>query len=176
MPVFSLQGVALLQRLGRWTAAAGGRRPGRRLRSLLPAVRPALQAPDTGEPLGGGGGEGGAQLSRPPGGDCLAKRILSEMNLVLLCRVWCFFERDGGHFFSFWTVGTVTRSQDVLNSALLKSSIYSSRVVDPDPCGSWSRRVKLNQKNRKRLRIFMFWSAGYFLSRAERFSCTLGFF
>ncbi len=142
MPVFSLQGVALLQRLCRWTAAAGGRRPGRRLRSLLPAVRPALQAPDTGEPLGGGRGEGGAQLSRPPGGGChgLAQRIRSEMNLVLLCRVWCFFERTWWgdvtaaiFLYSFWRV-PLQGVRNVLNLGLLgKISIGNSRVVDPDP-------------------------------------------
>ncbi len=40
---------------------------------------------------------------------------------------------------------------------------------DPDPGGK-----KLHQINRKKDRIFIFWSAGCLLLRAEGFSCTLG--
>ncbi len=68
----------------------------------------------------------------------------------------------------------------------------ATRVSDPDPhgsaliwvawsgsafisnCGSGSRRAKMTHKNRKKYRIFMFWSAGCFLLRAEGFSCSLG--
>ncbi len=60
----------------------------------------------------------------------------------------------------------------------------ASRVSDPDPHGSaliWvagsgsgSRRAKMTHKNRKKHRIFMFWSAGCSLLRAEGFSCRLG--
>ncbi len=63
---------------------------------------------------------------------------------------------------------------------------------DPDPHGSaliWvagsgsafklririrSRRAKMTHKNRKKYRIFMFWSAGCSFLRAEGFSCSLG--
>ncbi len=58
------------------------------------------------------------------------------------------------------------------------------RVSDPDPYpdpdGSaliWvagSRRAKMTHKNRKKYRIFMFWSAGSSLLKAEGFSCSLG--
>jgi hypothetical protein len=40
--------------------------------------------------------------------------------------------------------------------------------------GSGSRRAKMTHKNRKKYRIFMFWSAGCSLLRAEDFSCSLG--
>ncbi len=36
------------------------------------------------------------------------------------------------------------------------------------------KRVKMTHKNRKKCRIFMFWSAGCSLLRAESFSCSLG--
>ncbi len=36
------------------------------------------------------------------------------------------------------------------------------------------RRAKMTHKNRKNYRIFMFWSAGCSLLRAEGFSCSLG--
>jgi hypothetical protein len=55
--------------------------------------------------------------------------------------------------------------------------------VDPDSHGSaliWvfagsgsgSRRAKMNYKYRKKLRIFMFWSAGCSFLKAEGFSCS----
>ncbi len=70
----------------------------------------------------------------------------------------------------------------------VKSTIWIriSRVSDPDPdphgseliwavgSGSGSRREKITQKNRKKDRIFIFWSAGCSLLRAEDFSCSLG--
>ncbi len=40
--------------------------------------------------------------------------------------------------------------------------------------GSGSRRAKMTPKNRKKDRIFIFWSAGCSLLRAESFSCSLG--
>ncbi len=40
--------------------------------------------------------------------------------------------------------------------------------------GSGSRRAKLTHKNRKKYRIFMFWSAGCSFLRAEDFFCSLG--
>jgi len=57
--------------------------------------------------------------------------------------------------------------------------VYS--VSDPDPIrsgfskvrGSRSRRAEMTDKTRKKLRIFMFWSAGYSLLMAEGFSCSL---
>jgi hypothetical protein len=57
-----------------------------------------------------------------------------------------------------------------------------TRASDPDLHGSaliWvaasgSRRAKMAHKNRKKYRIFMFWSAGRSLLRAEGFSCSLG--
>ncbi len=39
--------------------------------------------------------------------------------------------------------------------------------------GSGSGRTKITQRNRKKYRIFMFWSAGCSLLRAEGFSCSL---
>ncbi len=44
----------------------------------------------------------------------------------------------------------------------------------PDPLGSGSRKAKMTHKNRKKYRIFMFWSAGCSLLRAEGFSRSLG--
>ncbi len=57
--------------------------------------------------------------------------------------------------------------------------IHKFRVADPDTdphtnCGSGSRRAKMAHKNIKKYRIFMFWSAGCSLLRAEGFSCSLG--
>ena len=40
--------------------------------------------------------------------------------------------------------------------------------------GSGTRRAKMTHKNRKKYKIFMFWSAGCFLLRVEGFSCSLG--
>jgi hypothetical protein len=45
----------------------------------------------------------------------------------------------------------------------------SIRSVDPDP----DQGGQKSHKNRKKLRNFMFWSAGCSLFRAEGFSCTL---
>jgi hypothetical protein len=46
--------------------------------------------------------------------------------------------------------------------------------VDPDSeSGSGSRRAKMTQKSRKKLRNFMFGSAGCSLLRAEGFFCNL---
>ncbi len=54
----------------------------------------------------------------------------------------------------------------------------SIRSVDPTPnpdseFGSGSRRAKVTHTNRKKLRNFMFWSAGYSLLRTKGFSCSL---
>ncbi len=38
----------------------------------------------------------------------------------------------------------------------------------------WPRRAKMTYKNRKKYRIFMFWSAGCSLLRAEGFFCSVG--
>ncbi len=54
--------------------------------------------------------------------------------------------------------------------------ILPCRVSDPDPyseSGSRSRRAKMTHKSRKKLRNFMFWSAGCSLLRAEGFFCNL---
>jgi hypothetical protein len=60
---------------------------------------------------------------------------------------------------------------------MLKKSSRAS-VSDPDPrsvdqSGSGSRRIKMTRKSRKKLRNFMFSSAGCFLLRAEGFFCSL---
>jgi hypothetical protein len=62
--------------------------------------------------------------------------------------------------------------------------LVPDRVVDLDPdphgsaliwvAGSRYRRANINHKTRKKLRIFMFWSAGCSLLRTEGFSCSLG--
>jgi hypothetical protein len=64
----------------------------------------------------------------------------------------------------------------------------NTRVSDRDPypdgsaliwvagSGSGSRRAKMTHKNRKKYRMFMFWSAGCSLLRTEGFSCSLGVF
>jgi hypothetical protein len=52
-------------------------------------------------------------------------------------------------------------------------------LLDPDPhsnSGSGSRRAKMTHKNRKKSRIFMFFSSGCSLLRADGFSCSLGVF
>ncbi len=62
---------------------------------------------------------------------------------------------------------------------LEKSSGASVSDPDPDsirsvdPSGSGSRRAKMTHKSRKKLRYFMFSSAGCFLLRAEGFFCSL---
>jgi hypothetical protein len=55
------------------------------------------------------------------------------------------------------------------------------QIADPDPdphtncgSGSGSRRTKMTPKYRKKDRIFIFWSAGCSLLKAESFSCSLG--
>ncbi len=62
-------------------------------------------------------------------------------------------------------------------------SLVNTRVSDPDPypdphsncgSGSGSRRAKMTPKQRKKSRIFMFWSAGCSLLRADGFTCSLG--
>ncbi len=73
---------------------------------------------------------------------------------------------------------------------LFTIGFLASRVSDPYPdphpdphasaliwvagSGSGSRRAKMTHKNRKKYRIFMFWSAGCSLFRTEGFSCSLG--
>ncbi len=49
-----------------------------------------------------------------------------------------------------------------------------AKMQDPySESGSWTRRVKMTHKSRKKLRNFMFWSAGCSLLRAEGFFCNL---
>ncbi len=53
-------------------------------------------------------------------------------------------------------------------------SVSGSALIWHPGSGSGSRRAKMTHKNRKKYRIFMFWSAGCSLLRAEGFSCSLG--
>ncbi len=90
----------------------------------------------------------------------------------------------------FGMEGTLDEFYRPLESHLVPTGFVFTRVSDPDPypdpdphgsaliwavgSGSGSRRGKMIQKNRKKDRIFIFWSVGCSLLRAEGFSCSLG--
>ncbi len=65
----------------------------------------------------------------------------------------------------------------ILENGKAKQCFGSIRSEDPDPhpeSRSGSRRANIIPKNRKKLRIFMFWSAKYsILMAGEGFSCSL---
>ncbi len=67
--------------------------------------------------------------------------------------------------------GSGSRSYSIFCSMVL---FPKSRVSDPDPHGSGSRRATMTHKNRKKSRIFIFLSTGCSLLKAEGFSCSLG--
>ncbi len=52
-------------------------------------------------------------------------------------------------------------------------SVSGSALIWPAGSGSGSSRAKMTYKNRKKYRIFMFWSTGCSLLRAEGFFCSL---